>query len=83
MTIVKDWQKEVVNIDLTNEELNAAINLLDFTAAIFVELAEDARINDDSANFDNLQVRIAFAKIFAKKLQSSLELGNTKNKTFH
>ena len=83
MTTVKDWGKEIIQIDMTNEELSAAVNLLDFTVAAFEVLAKSAQDNEDDDAFRNLQIRMAFAKVFAKKLQNNLELGNAKNETFH
>ena len=79
----RDWEKEVVRVDLTNEELSAAISLLDFTAGAFAIMAKTAEENNDTNSVNNLQIRIAFAKAFAAKLNHNLELGDIKNKTFH
>ncbi len=79
----KDWGKEIVQVSLTNEELSAAVSLLDFMAGAFEIMAKAAKENDDTHSSDNLHIRIAFAKAFAAKLNQNLELGDTRNKTFH
>lgn len=80
---VKDWGKEKVEVEFTNEELAAAINLLDFSLATFASMAQTAQQHDDLKSLEHIQVRMAFAKVLATKLINSLEMANGKNKTFH
>ena len=79
----KDWGKEVVAVDLTNEELTAAIKFLEFAAHTFEVMAQTAHAHEDAENLHHFQVRIAFARVFANKLANSLEIGDAKNRTFH
>jgi hypothetical protein len=69
---------------MSSDELAATINLLDFSVSAFEIMARAAQENkDDAANLHHLQVRIAFAKVLAAKLINYLEMGDTKNRTFH
>ena len=78
-----DFKKTIVPLEMSNEELVATINLLDFSVATFEIMAKTAEANNDMANLHHLQVRIAFAKVLAAKLIGSLEMGDAKNRTFH
>lgn len=79
----KDWGKEAIQINLTNEEVAGAINLLDFTAAYFEVMIKTAHEHKDLNTVSNLEVRVAFAKLFANKLHESLAMGDNKSRTFH
>lgn len=83
MTTNKSDLDDTVEIKMSSEEAAAAVDLLSFSVGAFEIMAQTAYKSNDTKGLEALQIRIAFARLFAEKLLQGLEIGDTTNKTFH
>lgn len=70
-----------VPVQLTNDEITAAVSLLEFAVMTFQMMAVNAEKMKDFENLDRINLQIAFAKLLADKLANSFDISG--DETIH
>ena len=83
MTDKKEWDKKKVDVALSNQEISATIDLLEFAISTFEVMSKTAEEHQDLQSLGHLQVRLAFARALALKLATNMNLEDLKKQTFH